>query len=569
MKPSELGLPPKFTAYRTGQYDAIVDLACSDKRFLLASIPTGGGKSPIYISVAQLLEARTLVLTANRALQEQLKQDFGAMRMEDIRGQSNYKCKALDRGGELELLGRPGQNCDEGPCHVGAACSLKNRGCLYFDQVRIASKAPLVVSNYAYWLTMGRWSFEEKIGEFDFLVCDEAHRIPDILAEFCAIRLDRFEVRLLLGMELPPIDEGTEIWMEWAQHALKECKLVYEATKGQFANPHNPDRRGTSNRLKRIKAIGRQLADLAKASSVWRRGEPGAPSVWMPGAQTDWVMQPTEHGVQFLPIWAHAYAEEYLFRAIPKILLTSATLQPAIARYLGIPKEKYEYREYDSTFDPNRRPIMWIPTTGVSAKITTGQRRILYNRMDAIIGARLDRKGIVMPRSYDRMDEVTDASRHTDIMISHGRRHTREAVLDYKMSDAPRVLVSPAIDEGFDFPDDECRYIIIIKVPFIDHRDTLMQARHRSDNKYMNYLVSQTLIQQAGRGWRSEKDWCEVFILDDNIMWFWAAGRKQNLWPGYFRKSYRKLSCESDAPSRKNPFQVPSPRTRSTRPISS
>ena len=540
MKPTDFGLPAKFKDFRIGQYESAIDIACAPERFYLDDSPTGSGKSPKYITVAKILEARTIVLTANKALQQQLMTDFGAIGMEDIRGQSNYQCKALNPNGELFGFGRIGVGCDEGPCHAGATCSLMRRGCLYFDQVRIAAAAPLVVTNYAYWLTIGRWSSEEKIGSFDLLVGDEAHKAPDLLADACTIRLEKDEVRILLKLNLPSAREDPAIWIEWAEEALDVCKAIAESIKGAFKDPWStPDTmKHASNRMRRINTLYRALTDLTQAS-IWRRGEPADPNVFLPGVQTDWVIEPYDKGVQFLPVWAHSYAEQYLFRNIPKVILTSATLQPIVAKYLGIATEDHRYRSNDSTFDPESRPIIWIPTAKIDRHSTQGQIKRWVARMDEIVAARQDRKGIIMSRSYDYAATIMGLSTQSHCMISHTRRGLKEAINRYLHADPPSVFVSPSIDEGFDFPDDDCRYIIIAKCPFADMRESVIQARHASDKRYLNFLTARTLIQQAGRGWRSDRDWCEVFILDDNIRWFWPAARKLRMWPGYFIKSYR------------------------------
>lgn len=566
MKPTDFGLPSKFHSFRTGQYESVIDIACADERFYLDDAPTGSGKSPKYVTVAKMLEARTLILTANKALQQQLMADFSAIGLEDIRGQSNYRCKALDRNGELFGLGRIGVGCDEGPCHAGATCSLQRKGCLYFDQVRIASKSQLVVTNYAYWLTIGRWSSDEKIGTFDLLVCDEAHKVPDILADHCAIRLDRDEVRILLKMTLPSAREDPSIWIEWAESALGTCKEIASVTKGTFKDPWaTPDTmKHASSRMRRISTLFRALTDLTHAS-IWRRSEPADPNVFLPGVQTDWVIEPYDKGVQFLPVWAHSYAEQYLFRGIRKVILTSATLQPIVAKYLGISLEEHRYRSSDSTFDPESRPIIWVPTTKIDRHATRANITAWVRRIDEIVAARQDRKGIIMSRSYDYASTIMELSTQSRCMISHTRRGLRDAIRQYFAARPPAVFVSPSVDEGFDFPDDACRYIIIAKCPFADMRETVIQARHASDKKYLNYLTARTLIQQAGRGWRSASDWCEVFIIDDNIRWFWPAARNLRMWPGYFIRSYRISNIVPTPPALstgRRSIQIPRPQRR-------
>jgi Rad3-related DNA helicase len=96
------------------------------------------------------------------------------------------------------------------------------------------------------------------------------------------------------------------------------------------------------------------------------------------------------------------------------------------------------------------------------------------------------------------------------------------------------------METGWDFPADQCRYQIIAKVPFIDSRSLIIKARSKSDKTYLNYLTAQAIIQMVGRGMRSADDWCETYIIDDHIEWFWQAARKQGLWPKWFQTAYRR-----------------------------
>jgi Rad3-related DNA helicase len=108
----------------------------------------------------------------------------------------------------------------------------------------------------------------------------------------------------------------------------------------------------------------------------------------------------------------------------------------------------------------------------------------------------------------------------------------------FRKSAAPSILVSPSLEEGWDFVGDQARYQILVKVPFMDISTAIIKARHRSDKTYINYLVAQSLIQTVGRGMRSERDWCENFILDDHFNWMWAVFKQQNLIPDWFKAAF-------------------------------
>ncbi|MEE9569546.1 MAG: DEAD/DEAH box helicase family protein, partial [Candidatus Binatia bacterium] len=176
--PQDLGLPPKFSSWRAKQDDAI--LACIDRpeRFVALALPTGSGKSAVYVSQAVLTDKRTCILTSTKGLQTQLTDDFNTTGMLDVRGQNSYDCILIDpsdnRGKTVAV--------DHGPCHFGHRCKFKENGCTYFDAVAAARKAKLVVTNYSFWMSIH--AFSEGLGKFDVLVCDEVHAADSEVASF-------------------------------------------------------------------------------------------------------------------------------------------------------------------------------------------------------------------------------------------------------------------------------------------------------------------------------------------------------------------------------------------------
>lgn len=533
LTPSLLSLPAKFSSYWNGQSDTILSITSSLSRFILLDAPTGAGKSIIYISAAQLLHARTLILTSNKGLQSQLLTDFSPLGLVDIRGHANYPCGVHStKPGPRNLVKIKTTTAKPTTTNVYGGwsdyCRVPYNQCEYVKAVELANQSRLVITNYAYWLTLQRVSEEcsegsstaaisSVLGDFDLLICDEAHTAADWLSDFTAFKLDRSDVRRLLSMDLPTVEsklDGEVVsvssqWLKWVETALISCRRHYKSS--------SPN---TAHRLE-LEGLGVNLASMLSTSR---------------SHDIQWVIERTSTGIKLTPVWASYYAEQYLFRGIPKVILASATLaRNSIIKYLGIPHHDHDYIEVPSTFPVSRRPFIYLPTTRVDKNMLDGQKKLLVNRMDRIIEGRLDVKGIVQPRSYARAEEVANMSTWRDFIITHKPGETAAAVDLFKSSSAPCILISPAIEEGYDFPDDECRYQIILKVPFIDTRDPITKARCKSDRAYANYLAGQALVQQVGRGMRSATDWCETFILDEHWAWFFKATE----FPKWFKDTWR------------------------------
>jgi len=536
VKPADVGLPPKFGKWQVHQKEAVLAAACSDKRVTIINAPTGVGKSAVYMGVAGLLGGRSLVLTMTKPLQSQLMADFSTMGLKELKGQNNYPCYYFDDGHRKKLPG-----CDEGPCHAGISCDLKDSGCAYYDAVRRAGKATMVVENYVHWMTLNRFSEPGVIGKFDNLFLDEAHEASDALADFVRVKLDRHDVRKLMGVNLP-YGASMEEWVEWAcEEGLPRVRARIESAKATTLMYHE----GISI-VRALSDLQGHIADLTRARG-WKRTDAADPAIWIPGTSNDWVVEEDGDKVTFQPVWASGYAEDYLFSHIKRIFLISATVTPRDASYLGVFNNQLEYLQYPSPFKNETRPLFIVPTVKVGRGITPGEERIWLKQIDRIVEREaVDRKlkGIIHAVSYDRAKLIKERSAYSDIMIVHERRDLRATVERFKAMDGPAVLISPSVSTGYDFPGEHCRFQIIAKIPFIDTRPAVIRARIKVDREYPNHVALVSLIQMVGRGVRSTDDWCRNYLIDDNYRWFSRSVIK--MMPKWFKSAIRNVNRLSE-----------------------
>lgn len=503
-------------------------------------VPTGNGKSLIYLMLAQLLGARACVLTRTKALQAQLAADFAAMGIHTVQGMNAYLCAALQPGGELvglvELPGRAAGElvgCDKGPCLAGAKCTLKDGGCEYYDAVARARQSPLVVTNYTFW--MHQHARGKGLGKFDLLILDEAHDAPEALSEFLTVSLEphgaaRVGARLLEGE--PTIDQ----WAQWAGHHLPRATFRAEQLAGEIAIAHQTGvrvSRALLDEARYMKGLQSTLLTISRADDSWVARYSSHDRAWL-----------------FTPSWPAPWAEQTLFLGIPKVVLTSATVRPKTAEYLGIDPEQLAVQEYPAAFPVSRRPVIHIPTARVRHGMPEGEVRLWLSRIDYILSQRADRKGIIHTVSYDRARFIAQHSKHRDRLILHSSEGTRLAIARFKQQpqDSGAVLISPSVTTGYDFPYTECEFQIITKVPFPDTRDPVAKARTARDPEYGMYATMQALVQSVGRGMRAADDQCETFIVDDQLKWF--LWKYKHLAPDWFVRSVQTRSALPAPPAR-------------------
>lgn len=527
-----LGLPEKYREWRAAQWEAVVrgSGANSKAKFVAQCAPTGFGKSLAYVANG-LLEAanggRTVILTSTKGLQDQLAKDFAEVSV-DVRGQNAYPC----------VISSVGASVADGPCHIGMQCGKKDSGCAYFDAVRAAVASPVVVTNYAYWLAINRYG--EGIGPVTQLICDEAHDAPGILADFLSVELTRDDLRRFATYGR--LEETCEIEY-WRMQAVRVFEDVEREMRGLRGTGY--ESASTSRRYKDLKAFRSKLEMMTGMSSDSGNG-PG--SEWM----CEWQDRQVGFGMKarrertpkFDCVDPRRHAG-LLWREARRVLLYSATVRPKTLSMLGISGDEdegneYEFNEYESTFPVHRHPIVWVPTIRMSHRSTEGDIRLWLSRIDSIIRTRQDRRGIIHTVSYRRAKYLLENSEYRHLMVGHTKDEARQVIDRFKsgVDRNARILVSPTVTTGYDFPGVECEFQIIGKLPFPDASGGVEKVRGQLDRDRGAYQAIQTLVQMTGRGMRSEDDQCEDFVIDDNISWILA--KYKSYFPEWWLRSFKK-----------------------------
>ena len=491
--PSDLGLPAKFQKWRPGQWSSIETSLETDKRFIALSTPTGGGKSVTCVSSAILEAKRAIYLTATKGLQTQLHDDFSECGMVDMRGRQNYKCVK----GNIS-------------CADGRILECRDAGCPYNASRNEFIDANLASTNYAYYFSSVMHS--EGVGKAGMLILDECHSAVQELCNAIEIRLDHNKSNHIYNQlsSSPPYGEKISAWRTWAKFLLPKAQKYLKDMKQAGPN-------------KWLALTDQFILTVSRIA----------------GVSEDWILDESNSNETLIsPLWPTDYAHTYLFRDIPRIILASATLVPKTLSLLGIEEKDSIFLSQAHTFSPDRCPLYLFGASRVDYKMTPGQWAETMGRMDTIIKNRLDRKAIIHSTSYDYQSRILRDSDHADIMIApKNARETQAAIEEFRDSPPPRILISPALTTGYDFPYSQCEYQILLKVPFIDARSPVMKARSEADKEYLPYLVAQTLVQTCGRPMRAPDDRCENFLMDQHARWFFNRPEKNgyiHLVPSWF-----------------------------------
>lgn len=507
-----LGVPGYMFWYpgQEASFKKIMDWVPDSSRFLGVAAPTGSGKSMLALLVAKMTGARTLIVTATKGLQNQYIREAQNIGGVNVVGQNNFPCNLV-----------PSLRADEGPCHEGTSCPLRSAdGCPYQSQLRTALRSRIVITNYAYYLAQTNYS--SGLGDFGLVVLDEAHMAFSAMENYLTIYISKLDIEPM-GVFFPKAEDGAipswGAWRSWAGAALTVAEETVSSIEADVKDRQSQGDAVPGHLSRSYRSARSVVAHLGRLSAV----------------SEQWVIQRTHHGFRFVPTWVDNYAAE-LFQETPKVMLMSAILSHKTCDYLGVPVKR-SWLESPSYFPAANTPMWHIPTVRVNHRIDDYGVTLWASRVDQIIQRRMDRKGIVFTVSYERARELLRRSRFKDIMLTHSTGDVMQVVDRFKSMNPPAVLVSPTVTTGWDFAGSQCEYIIVGKLPYPDTRDEVTQVRQKEDKDWASYLTMNVLVQECGRGSRSSTDKCEVLIIDDLLIWFWA--KYKNFAPLYFQNRYR------------------------------
>jgi Rad3-related DNA helicase len=460
------------------------------------SAPTGTGKTLGYLLPSFETGSRTIVLTATKALQDQILDDFQG-RFADLRGGRNFECVNI-----------PGATCDIG--HK-AGCPQHNFTvsytlCPYMQQFRTAGVLRFAVTNYAMWFALRRVE-HPIIQNYQTVVCDEAHALVDLLTQADTAEFRDEDAEWL---KLPFPKPELKAWRNWAQKVEPVLAMYEDSAK----HLHSVRMASRCDRVRRAVDALSRIPEKPKEHVIYSSG-----------------------GCTIIsPVWPKQSWERY-FSGIPSVVLASATITREICSFLGFRPGRYRYWEYDSGFPPKNAPVYVYSEPVLKHGMDPALLEKVLEKAVRIAG-RYPQRGIVFTGSYERakafMETWARCGDPTRAVFTHANSSDLPAAIEAFKQTEGAVLVSPSISTGYDFPDDLCRFVIVIKAPYPDMSNLIVQARMNRSQTYMDAQMALTLIQVCGRGVRHEHDLCDSYILDG------AVARTLRSRPGVFPEWFRR-----------------------------
>jgi len=509
--PQELfpGLPDWVKEFRPGQWNAIAEIENafnSGARVVFLDAPTGGGKTLIAEVVRRKLQARGLYLCTTLTLQDQFVRDFPYAKV--LKGRRNYPTfnypERFLLNSDYKLTaaectareGVPCQWCDDMDC------------CPYRVAKRQALNADLAVLNTAYFLTEANTG--GKFSGWPLVIIDEGDKLEEELMRYVEVGLSKRRMEKL-DIGSPERKTKSETWKEWIEDT------AIPAVKQSLIKVRREVKRNPTPRQIREEKFLEQLKEKL--------------SILAPGiTDGNWVYTGYDRGeVSFKPVKVDNLAEDRLWRHGGKFLIMSATIisPEQLAEDLGL-KHKFATVSMENTFPKENRPLYVVPKANMSYKEKETAWPKAAEATGKILDLYPDNRVLVHTVSYPLTKYLTENCGHKSRILTYLNVADRKAALEKYKEKQNSVLFAPSFDRGVDLPDDLCRVIILVKVPFPSLGDKQVSTRLHTkggDNWYRIQTI-RSMVQMTGRGVRSVDDHCDVWIIDEQfVVNVWKKGK--------------------------------------------
>lgn len=508
-----LPLPQWVGEIRPHQWNATQEVLEHYERGVMnvwVDAPTGSGKTLIGEMVRRLMGTKALYTCSGLVLQDQFKRDFDYAKV--LKGKGNYP---------TQLMPEP-YNCGD--------CTLSNGGCDYCeDKVKCpyqvakaqAKMAPIAIINTSYLLAEANY-VGEVVKSPELVVLDECDVLEGELMGFVEFKVGD---RVLRELKLTAPKKGSHktTIQEWLTGDFKDgVRKALGAHANQTRLFNVNEKLEEQRRRMRLERLARQAAMVSQqiTGDEWIRDNDAGPLVMK-------------------PVKVSEYGEQYLWRHSKRWLSMSATIvsPDELCDSLGLDAGKCGLVRVPMTFPVENRRIIVAPVANMVAKEKDTAWPAMARAIERVMERHPEERILVHTVSYALSSYLSDQLRSLRT-LTYTSANGRDACLERYRREPGSVLLAASMDRGIDLRDEDCRVVIVAKVPFPFLGDKQVSARMHLPNGNAWYSVAaiRSLVQMTGRGVRSAEDHCTTYILDRQFVSN-LYKRNKNLFPAWWREA--------------------------------
>lgn len=500
--------------------DEIMD-AYTRENVVFLDAPTGSGKTLIAELVRRGLDTRGLYVCSDKSLQDQAAKDFPYAKV--LKGKANYQT----------LFGRGSITAED--CNSASAdspctwCDPKYKCPYRVAKAAAAITEELAIVNTSYLLAEANTARPIVTAKQPFIIADEADQLEGAILGYIGFEVPMYVFRDL-RLDAPPKSVRKPRIIAWLQ------QLANTAT--EYVRTHELE-------LKRRKRWGIMVADTMQLIDELTRDIVRQKALTDDDPMADdsgrWIRDYNTKTFKMVPVQVGTYGPKKLWRHGKKWLIMSATLisPDVMATELGLPFE-YEVVSVPMTFDVANRPVYLAPVANMTYRSEPEEYERMADAICAIIDRHPGERILVHTVSFKNTQRLSDLllrRRPWLPVINYMQgRDKMDALAMYRRSKGG-ILLAASMARGVDLRDDDCRVVVIAKVPYPNLSDPRINARLHlpGGQQWFNIMVARDIVQMTGRGVRSETDHAASYILDKQFSNFWR--KNKTLLPGWWREA--------------------------------
>ncbi|MBF0368338.1 MAG: ATP-dependent DNA helicase [Magnetococcales bacterium] len=566
---------------------------------LLVEAGTGTGKTLGYLLPLLAMGERVIVSTATKALQDQIwdvdipllrRVGVGNFRAAVLKGRSNYLC--LHRFREFQdnpmLIGQDERNWfkrvkewvlqtrvgdrDEladlpeqlsfwheinagGERCLGRKCG-DYKECFLFKTREVARHSDLVVVNHHLFfadLAVKEGGFGEILPQYNVVVFDEAHRIPDVVTHFFGVEVSNYRLRDLVRdgreafQEVGPDDTAVLDAFDRVELAAASLRSAFPAENIRDALTPEEIQKGPGRALVTVEGALYALKEALEPhrersvalASCGRRAESLLVDAGIIRALDDpervYWYETRNRGIflQASPLEVGPTLRESLYPRAKCIVFTSATLAagrgPKAFDYfqseMGLLPNEVTREQLPPAFDYPNQALLYLPED-----LPEPENRDFGQLVVAEIVALLEAssgRALCLFTSY-RMLEIVRMGLEGRIpypIMVQGERPKGALLAAFKSETASVLLGVGSFWEGVDVPGESLSLVIVDRLPFSSPADPLMAARLRhlktkGGNPFMELSLPRAVLalkQGLGRLIRRGGDRGVMAVMDARL----------------------------------------------------
>lgn len=538
---------PKDSNPRPQQEFALKKIAnafSSGKKFVIASLPTGSGKSHIASSIArsatpidsrrkELVESYAIykkdkngnyqyeddfllgdsfgsyILTVTKSLQDQYRGLFENSIV--MKGKSNYACD-ID----------PNVSIDFAPClfsqKIKDGCFAANR-CPYYKTRNNAFTSLDPILNYRSFMNLPRFLRKREIYIFDEAGELESELVGQysITINYANLSSENIDYKKLYS------DNNKEAGA-WLNDVYTKVKSESEKLKTKLSNiEKNESYEAVKNRD--AQRLGRLMAMVHSLETIIPFWE-----------ECEYLVETRDSEKVVLVPYDIKPLAQMLFDGADMIVMMSATISNPLefAKTLGIQEGQYEYIDIPSSFDSKKSPIKISRKYSLSYKNNNRDLPKIIEATLELCKQHKGHKGIIHTHTNKITEELKKKVGKDKRFLFRELGKNNEYIIEEHKNriDDDTILVSPSLDTGISLDGDLGRFQIILKAPFLPLNSTRIKKIYDKNKTYYMMKMLDSLVQMCGRCTRSEHDHSITYILDGNV--FPSIVSNKHLLPKHF-----------------------------------